>query len=101
MRRKLTLDYSYEGDEASTKPEIPEAPNPVVSGQTPAGAVPQATTTSPDQAVKADLDDESHVYGENIYGEESAGTTNEQYEPPKPVVNEHGFAGTVGIKEDG
>lgn len=91
----------YEGDDADVKTES----KPEVSTSNPVD--PPTTSNVPTQSIESgngaepDLDDERHTYGENIYGDENSGNQKQEHDIPKPVVNEHGFAGTVGIKEDG
>lgn len=44
---------------------------------------------------------EPQIYGNNFHGDDSNGGYNYQIDDVVPVINEHGFTGTVGIKEDG
>lgn len=110
---------SYEGDEATSKPTEPSLPQPSQDGtsaatnfDTPAQSVEMHSSNggiSMNGNGQPDLDNEPHAYGENIYGED--GPIKQEYDQGmnghyhedshKPVVNEHGFSGTVGIKEDG
>lgn len=109
-------------DDVQGTPAVPPSETPAQSIEfaAPNGA------DKPDVKDEPDLDSEANVYGQNIYGDDNAangmngnnGMNNmfhmngmngmngarfdgEQSRAPQHMTNEHGFSGTVGIKEDG
>ena len=125
MRHHLTSLFSYENEEAPAKaiepqPTQPTQPTPqnlpsVPQQDTPAQSIEHVPTadsnsnSNPTFKQEQNDDDESRVYGENIYGDSNGAQgmqnqgydANQQQYDQKPIMNEHGFSGTVGIKEDG
>lgn len=123
----LTEGDRYENEDGTSKPSEPQpsqpapetappVPQPDVPTQSIENVPPEPINGSTGAATKneQDYDDEIRAYGENIYGEDSGtnGGQTRNYEQNqdqfkqdqydnKPYVNEHGFSGTVGIKEDG
>ena len=106
----------YEGEDTISKPASapPTAPltiidAPVVANGTTSTAPPQPPVQFVDSRPITNYnpqpepvsEPEPHVYGENIYGDDRVGSTNNHSYGSSHVTNEHGFTGTVGIKEDG
>lgn len=107
-KRKLTVFHlSYEGDETT--------PSKPISAPAPANApasepvMPMGTSVLEKVEPSASIgafntnEPEPQIYGDNIYGtNNNNGDYKEQTdERPVLVTTEHGFTGTVGIKEDG
>lgn len=106
------------GDDNTSKPTEP-APiadfiksEATATAEEPTQSIEEANTNGanlPNGNNQADLDNEDQVYGENIYGDDNMGNGmnshgyngSQQQRDEKPITNEHGFSGTVGIKEDG
>ena len=98
---------SYEGDEDLEKPTPAAAAQVDTNGDTSiSNSYPSAPSPPKDQnqTIKPEIKDdaEPQIFGDDIYGDTNMTGQNNQSQQEVPhVVNQHGFTGTVGIKEDG
>jgi len=107
----ICVHNRYEGDDNGPQPAIAFSVPPKSNGDAtrthtlapgpylaPAAPPPESILTNHHQLNQVP---EPQIYGTNFYGDDNSGGINYQTEDVVPVINEHGFAGTVGIKEDG
>lgn len=99
---------SYEGDEGTAGKAIEASTdgaatqNELTNATTDLGSIKQDTSAA--NGSHSVRDSDQFVYGDNIYGNDNNDNNelgNNAEDRPVPVVTGNGFAGTVGIKEDG
>ena len=114
IKNRLTqLWNSYEGEDTiPSKPSVPPPAARIISSDAPVVVNGTTSTYVPQPPVlpveienfphfKSEPELDTHIYEDNVYGDDGSGAYNGHSHLSVPVTTEQGFTGTVGIKEDG